>query len=95
METSTGRKGIVFFVLSILMLIYWVLVDTIKIYNHAVTGAIYEILWLPMIGLLFFLPLTVLVLWAVNKWSLKSFYFYTLLVCIFTFGMIYLLTYLR
>jgi hypothetical protein len=46
------------FNLSVLSLIYWLVVSglTYKVYKFPVVGAMYELLWLPMLLLLFLLP---------------------------------------
>ena len=43
--------------LSISMLLYWLLNKTIDVYQIAILGVIYEILWLPMLILFIILPI--------------------------------------
>ena len=43
--------------LSSSMLLYWLLRKITDIYQITVLGVIYEILWLPMLALLFLLPI--------------------------------------
>ena len=43
--------------LSSSMLLYWLLGKITDIYQITVLGVIYEILWLPMLALLFLLPI--------------------------------------
>ena len=43
--------------LSILVSIFWICSRFVNVYRFALVGAIFEILWLPMIVMLFFLPL--------------------------------------
>jgi hypothetical protein len=44
-------------VLSSSMLLYWLLSKTIDVYNITISGVLYEMLWLPMLVMLFFLPI--------------------------------------
>jgi hypothetical protein len=46
---------------SILMLVYWWFAQRLNVYEWAVVGAIYEMLWLPMVVLVFLLPVMALV----------------------------------
>jgi hypothetical protein len=43
--------------LSISILLYWLLCNTIDVYKFAVLGVFYEILWLPMLILFIILPI--------------------------------------
>jgi hypothetical protein len=42
--------------LSLVTLIYWALALYTNVYAFAIFGAVYEILWLPLIALVFLLP---------------------------------------
>ena len=42
---------------SIFILLYWLLCKTIDVYKYAILGVLSEILWLPMVVLLFLLPI--------------------------------------
>ena len=68
-----------FFLLSALILLYWVIVFSIDVYEYALIGAIYEILWLPFIVLLYTLPILNIGMVIKNKFSLKTFWLYGLL----------------
>ena len=43
--------------LSILILSYWLLCKTIDVYKYTILGVLTEILWFPMIAMLFALPI--------------------------------------
>lgn len=43
--------------LSLLSLLYWLLCKTIDVYKYTILGVLYEILWFPMIAMLFLLPI--------------------------------------
>ena len=44
-------------VLSISMLLFWLLSKTIDVYQITFLGVLYEIIWLPMLVMLFVLPI--------------------------------------
>jgi hypothetical protein len=88
MQKSTAVQGInlskIVFLLSLITFVYWLLGNSIAIYKYAVVGALIEILWLPMILLLFLLPLFCFFFWMKEKWSLKSLFLYSFLIGIAT-----------
>jgi len=75
----TKQSKIVLF-LSVLVALYWWLGKTSDVYHMKFGGALFEILWLPMIILLFALPIASLGFFAKDKFNLRSFYFYSLLI---------------
>lgn len=74
------NQGKIILVLSFLVLVYWVVANSIDVYQYPAVGAIYEILWLPMLLLFFALPIINLVMWVKNKFSLKKIWLYALLI---------------
>jgi hypothetical protein len=56
MEKLIANKKLII-ALSILILSYWLLCKTIDVYKITILGVLYEILWLPMLVLLFLLPI--------------------------------------
>lgn len=81
---KNSTKSRIFFLLSIYIFVYWFIAQTFNVYHFALTGAIFEILWLPTLGLLLFLPILSLIFWIKEKFNLKSFYFYTILLSVIT-----------
>ena len=71
-KVITNKKLII--ALSILILSYWLLCKTIDVYKYTVLGVIYEILWLPMLALLFLLPIINTYAIFKNKNSLISYF---------------------
>jgi hypothetical protein len=61
-------------VLSSSMLLYWLLSKTIDVYQIAIIGVLYEIIWLPMLVLFIVLPILNTYSLIKNKNSLM-FYF--------------------
>ena len=84
-EASNKRRGLILAGFTFLPVIYWALsVWFIKdVYKYAIVGAIYELLWLPMIILLFGIPIISASLWANEKWSFKTTYPFCIIVTIY------------
>ncbi len=54
-KVITNKKLIT--ALSILILSYWLLCKKIDVYKYTIIGVLSEILWFPMIAMLFLLPI--------------------------------------
>jgi len=56
----------------------------INVYRFAILGAIFELLWLPVLGMLFLLPIISLVLLVKERVSLRSLYISSILIVLAT-----------
>ncbi len=65
-------------VLSISMLLFWLLSKTIDVYQITFLGVLYEIIWLPMLVMLFVLPIINIYSLLKIKNSLMSYFSLTL-----------------
>jgi len=74
----------IIFILSLLSSGYWLSSRFIDFSQTAVLSAFSEILWLPMLGLLFFIPVLSPVFWIKAKLSIKSLYLYATLLNLLT-----------
>jgi hypothetical protein len=86
-ETTTfknSRLSKILFVLSIFILAYWGIGQSINVYQYAIVGAIYEIMWLFMLIALFGLPIIAFIFLIKEKFSFRSFYLYTIIIDGFT-----------
>ena len=72
------------FILSIFVLLYTNLSTFLNVYKFKVTGAVFEILWLPVCILIFACPIIALVNWIKEKFSIKSLNFYFLVLSLAT-----------
>ena len=68
--------------LSILVSIFWVSTRFINTYKYALVGVVFEMLWLPMILLIFCLPVISLYFLLKEKFSFKSAYFFAMLIAL-------------
>lgn len=80
-STSTSR---LILLLSIFAAVFCVLVSFVNVYQYALVGAIYEILWLPVLGILFIVPVIAILFWRKEKFTLTSLYPYSILICVAT-----------
>ena len=87
-ETSTPFKNSkiskVVFILSILSSGFWCLGQVMNVYRFTLAGVLYEILWLPALGVLCLLPIFSLLFLVKEKGSIKSFYIYSIIISVAT-----------
>lgn len=83
------------FILSVFSFTYWLLVLFVIAddYKSAAMGALYEILWLPMLVCIVALPVISIFLMIKTKFSPGSFQFFSLVFCIATLCLILLKQY--
>ncbi len=82
---NKSNKPQIVFGLSILTAIYWCLGQLIDVYDLAVVGAIFEILWLPMLAMLVILPIICVINLVKEKFKVNSLYLYSFLIILSTF----------
>ena len=73
-KVITNKKLII--ALSILILLYWLLCKTIDVYKYTIIGVLSEILWFPMIAILFLL--TIINTYAIFKNKNSLFLYFNL-----------------
>ena len=76
--------SILILIMSILVSGFWWLGQVINVYRFDLVGAIYEILWLPVLAMLFILPIISLILWVKEKFNVGSLYLYSFLIIVAT-----------
>ena len=81
---SNKKISVVVFALSLLVALFWLLGNLVDVYQFAVTGVLFEILWLPVLAMTFILPLVSLFLFIQDKFNYKSLNLYSLLLVIGT-----------
>lgn len=83
MKTNKKKKtseaiGKVLLALSVFVLFFVGLSRLLNVYQISFVGAIFEILWLPVILLLFILPVLSIIYWIQEKFNPKSIYLYSI-----------------
>jgi hypothetical protein len=81
---KNSRTSKIVFILSILASGFWWLAKGINVYRFAIVGAIYELLWIPVLGMLFLLPIISLFLLVKERVHLRSLFIYSMLINVAT-----------
>ncbi len=77
---SLTKKSVITFTIAIATSLYWFLAQVINVYQFPFIGAIYELLWIGMVIILFGLPVFSFVYWIKNKFSHRSLYLYSFII---------------
>lgn len=80
-KTNAGR---IVLHLSVVVSVFWYIGRITDIYRSAIVGAVFEILWLPMIGMLFLLPVIAVFSLIKEKFSFRSLHLYSILILALT-----------
>jgi FlaA1/EpsC-like NDP-sugar epimerase len=67
-------------VLSIIIFVFWFFGQNTDIYRFAFVGAIFEFLWVFMLMALFILPILSIIFLIKERFNLRSFYLYILII---------------
>jgi hypothetical protein len=59
---------------------FWCLGHNIDVYRFVLVGVIFEVLWLPTLAMLIFLPIISLILLVKEKFNIKSLYLYSIII---------------
>ena len=86
-KVITNKKLII--ALSILILSYWLLCKTIDVYKYTILGVLSEILWFPMIAMMFLLP--IINTYAIFKNKNSLFLYFNLALNIITILIVFLM----
>jgi hypothetical protein len=81
---KNSRSSKIVFILSIIVSVFWWLGQVINFYHFAIVGAIFELLWLPVLAMLFVLPIISLILLVKEKFNVRSLYLYSILMGVVT-----------
>lgn len=86
-KVITNKK--LLFALSIAILLYWLLCNTIDVYQIIILGVFYEILWFPMLVMLF--VLTIINTYSMLKTKNIPIHYFSLLLNIITLLIVFLI----
>lgn len=81
---KNSRTSKIVFILSIIVSGFWWLGQVVNVYRFALVGAIFELLWLPAIAMLYALPVISLISLVKEKVNVRSLYIYSILIGIST-----------
>lgn len=74
----------VLFLTSLFSAIYWLVANSINVYQYAFVGALFELTSILMLIVLFVVPILSLYYWYKEKFNLKSLYLYTMVISVVT-----------
>ncbi len=77
--------GYVAMIFSLITSGYWILGNSFNVYTYSLVGAIYELLWVFMLPLLFLVPIASLICLIVTKFKQNYFYSLSILLNMGTF----------
>ncbi len=80
-KSSTSK---IILLLSIFSAAFCIVASFVNVYRFALVSVIYEMLWLPVLSILFIAPLIAIVLWKKEKFAFTSLYPYAVLICVAT-----------
>ena len=80
-DKERGKK---FFYASLAVSSFWFLINIFKFYKSPILAIVIKVLWLPMLIILFLIPIICLLLIVKKKFNPRSFYLYSLILCFIT-----------
>jgi hypothetical protein len=79
---TNSKKSKIVLLVSIAAAFFWIAANIINVYHFAAVGAIFEILWMPVIVITIALPVVAFISWAKEKFNIRSFYLYAIFIII-------------
>lgn len=77
--TLPRHRGAATLLSALLLVLFWTVSQFLNVYAYKITGAIFELLWLPALLSLVVLPVLAFVFWRKDHYSLRSLNFYALI----------------
>lgn len=68
------RSEVMLMISSFFGLLFWIFATTFNVYKYKIVGAVFEILWLPMLAMLLLLPLLCVIFWKKEYWNFRTLY---------------------
>ena len=81
---KNSRNSKVVLLLSVLVSGFWWLGKVTDVYRFAFVGAIFELLWLPMLGMFVILPIMSLIFLVKEKSNFRLLYLFSILIVVAT-----------
>ena len=82
------NSGRIIFAMSIAVSLFWMISQQMNVYQYALTGALYELLAIPMLLLFVFLQTVVFINMVKERFSFKTYSIYTFLLLSGTFVLV-------
>lgn len=91
-EHKSNKLFKILLLLLLTAMILWIIGQNINVYRYAVVGALFEILWLPMLLTIAVMPFAALYFWYKDQFKTTSKFLYLLLFCVCSVAVLYFLT---
>lgn len=72
------------FLAGVLVSLFWFLINIFKFYRSPLLEMVVKVMWLPMLIILFLIPIICLLFLLRKKFNPKSFYLYAIILCFIT-----------
>ena len=82
LSNGNSKTGTIILLINVLFLAVWMVAYNINIYKVAFVGAIYEMIWLPLIICLFALPVVSFTYWKKDSFKIKSKFLYLIILAV-------------
>ena len=82
LSNGNSKTGYIILVINVLFLAVWMFAYHINVYKVTLVGAIYEMIWLPLIICLFSLPIVSFIYWKKNSFNIKSKFLYLIVLSV-------------
>lgn len=69
------------FLAAVIVSVFWFIIGVFKFHGTPIIEEVIQFLWLPMLIILFIIPIVCLLLLLRKKFNPKSYYFYSLIIC--------------
>lgn len=91
-ENKGNSLFIILLLIHLVVVTVWLVGQNINVYRYVIVGAIFEILWLPMIVTIIFMPIASFYYWYKDKFKRTSKFLYLLLGTILSIVILFSLT---
>ena len=82
LSNGNSKTGTIILVINVLFLTVWIIAYNINVYKVTLVGAIYEMIWLPLIICLFALPVASFIFWRKDSYNIKSKFLYLIVLAV-------------
>ena len=73
-----------FFLAAVIVSAFWLFINIFKFYKSPILEVVVKVLWLPMLIILFLIPIICLLFLLKKKFNPRSYYLYGLILCLIT-----------
>jgi hypothetical protein len=77
---------------NVIVLTFCIVSQNVNVYRYAIIGAIFELLWLPIMVITILIPFASIYYWYNDKFKVTSQFFYLLLLYVLSILTFYILT---